>query len=119
MKSKIINMAEKIKDAEDRLLETLFASPPVADDGFSARLVRKLKRRLWLRRLVLPAAVTVGGAIAFKPLAGLVAALSGLSVLIPQDIVAATAGAIPHAQTIAFGAVLLAACLLGMRLLEE
>ncbi len=119
MKSKIINMAERIKDAEDKLLETLFASSPVADDGFSARVVRKLRRRQWLRRLILPTAAAIGGTIAFKPLAGLIATLSSLSALIPQDAVIATTGIIPHMQTVTLGVLLLAVCLLGMRLLEE
>ena len=69
MKSKIINMAEKIKDAEDRLLESLFESPPLADDGFSTGIVRKINRQMWFRRLTLPFAAVIGGVIAFKPLA--------------------------------------------------
>ena len=54
MISKIINMADKIKDAEDRLLESMFESPPLADDGFSVEIVRKVNRKLWFRRLTLP-----------------------------------------------------------------
>ncbi len=119
MTSKIINMAERIKDAEDRLLESMFESVPVADDGFSISIVRKLRRRLWLRRLTLPIAAAVGALFAVKPLAGLVTTLAGLSVLVPQNIVSATLNLIPQAQTIALGAVLLAVCLLGLRALEE
>lgn len=119
MKSKIINMAEKIKDAEDRMLEALFATPPVADDGFSNRIVRKLRRRLWVRRLTLPVAGLIGGAIAFKPLAGLVSLLANLSALVPGELVSATANSIPQVQIIVLGAILLLACLLGMRFLED
>ena len=50
-------MAEKLKDAEDRLLESLFASEPIADDGFSRRVVTRIRRRIWVRRLALPVEV--------------------------------------------------------------
>jgi len=117
--SKIINMAEKIKDAEDRLLESLFESPPLADDGFSARIVSRVNRQLWFRRLTLPVAVVIGGAVAFKPLAGLVTALANLSTLIPQDLVSGATSSIPQFQTIVLGAVLLAVGLVSMRLLAD
>ncbi len=119
MISKIINMAERIKDAEDRLLESMFESPPLADDDFSVRIVRKINRRLWLRRLTLPTAAVIGGAIAFKPLVGLVTALANLSTLIPADTVSMATSSIPQLQTVVLGAVLLAVGLLGMRMLED
>ena len=119
MKSKIINMAEKIKDAEDRMLEALFASSPVADEGFSNRIVRKLQRRLWVRRLTLPVAGIIGGAIAFKPLAGLVSLLANLSALLPKELVSVSADSVPQVQVVVLGAILLLACLLGMRFLED
>ena len=119
MTSKIINMAEKIKDAEDRLLESLFDSQVVADDGFSAGIVNRINRRLWLRRLTLPVAAVIGGAIAFKPLTGLVMTLSNLSSLIPQDIVSGATSSIPQFQTIVLGAILLAVGLVSMRMLED
>jgi len=112
-------MAERIKDAEDRLLESMFESVPVGDDGFSAKVVRKISRRLWLRRLILPVAAAIGALFAVKPLAGLVKALAGLSVLIPQDMVSTTTSMFPQAQTIVLGALLLAVCLLGLRTLED
>jgi hypothetical protein len=119
LKSKIINMAEKIKDAEDRLLESLFESPPLADDGFSAGIVGKINRQLWLRRLTLPVAAVIGGVVAFKPLAGVVTTLANFSSLIPEDLVSGAASSIPQFQTIVLGAVLLLAGLVGMRMLED
>lgn len=119
MTSKIINMADKIKDAEDRLLEAMFNSKPLADDGFSTRVVRKVNRQIWFRRLMLPVAAIIGGAIAFKPLAGLVAALANLSSLIPEDLVSGAASSIPQFQTVVLGAILLAVGLLSMHFLEE
>ena len=112
-------MAERMKDAEDRLLESLFASSPVADDGFSVRVVRKVNRRLWLRRLTLPLAVVIGGAIAFKPLSGLFAALANLSVLIPEDAINSATSSIPQLQIIVMGGVLLAVGLMGTKMLER
>jgi len=112
-------MAEKIKDAEDRLLESMFDSEPVADDGFSVGVVRKINRRLWFRRLTLPVAAMIGGVIAFKPLAGLVAMLANLSALIPQEAVNAATSSIPQFQTIVMGAILLVVGLLSLRMLEE
>ncbi|MCJ7592444.1 MAG: hypothetical protein MUO51_13925 [Woeseiaceae bacterium] len=112
-------MAERIKDAEDRLLESMFASPPLADDGFSVRVVRKINRRLWLRRLTLPIATIIGGFIAFKPLSGLVAVLSSLSSLIPTDTINMATSSIPQFQTVVLGAILLAVCLLSTRLLDN
>ena len=65
-------MAEKIKDAEDRMLESLFADGALADDGFSQAVVRRIRRQMWIRRLALPIAILVGGAIALEPLMQLV-----------------------------------------------
>ncbi len=119
MRSKIINMAERMKDAEDRLLESMFESAPVADDGFSGQVVRKIRRQLWVRRLALPTAAAIGGAIAFKPLAGLITIAANLVTLIPQDTVAAATGSIPQIQLVVLGAMLLGAGLLGIRLIED
>ena len=119
MTSKIINMAERIKDAEDRFLESMFDSAPIADDGFSTAIVRKIRRRLWLRRLALPVAAMIGGAIAIKPLAGLVTAAVRLSSLLPQELLTATFSLVPQAPMIVLGAMLLAACLLGLRALDD
>jgi len=117
--SKIIIMAERIKDEEDRLLESMFASPPVADDGFSIRVVRRVSRRVWLRRLALPVAAIIGGIIAIKPLSGLVAALLSLSSLIPSDTISMASNSIPQFQTVVLGAILLAVGLLSTRFLED
>ena len=119
MTSKIINMVEKIKDAEDRLLEAMFDSKPVADDGFTARVVQKVNRQIWFRRLTLPIAAIIGGAIAFKPLTGVATALANLSSLLPQDLVSGAASSIPQFQTVVLGAIFLAVGLLSVRFLEE
>ena len=119
MTSKIINMAEHIKDDEDRMLEQMFASPPIADDGFSAKVVKKVRRRNWIRRLTLPIATLIGASIAFKPLTGLVTTLAGFVQLIPQDMLDASATIIPRLPMLVLGAMLLATCMVGLRALED
>ncbi len=129
MTSKIINMAEKLRDAEDRMLESLFASEPIADDGFSQRVVRRIRRRIWIRRLALPVAMVVGGAIAIKPASQILVAASKLLTVVPQDVVVKPAEWLPQVQGIAisgslvqmaiYGTVLLGVGLLGARALTD
>ncbi len=64
-------MAEKMQDAEDRLLESMFQSESVADNGFSDRVLRRIRRQIWVRRLALPVAMVAGAAIALEPAARL------------------------------------------------
>ena len=112
-------MAERIKDEQDRMLEAMFASEPIADDGFSRQVVRKVRRRIWLRRLTLPVATVVGALVAFKPLTELVTVVAGLVQMIPQDVVDTSAVVIPQLPMLVLGAMLLGACMLGVRMLEE
>jgi hypothetical protein len=112
-------MAEHIKDDEDRMLEQMFASPPLADDGFSVRVVRKVRRRIWVRRLTLPIATLIGAVISFKPLTSLVTTLAGFAQLIPQDILNVSSAIIPQAPTLVLGGLLLAVCMAGLRALED
>lgn len=87
-------MAEKIQDAEDRLLDEMFQVNAIADDGFSDRVVRKIRRQMWVRRLALPIAMVVGAAIAVKPATQLLGigaqVLDSLAVdsVLPQTVIA-------------------------------
>jgi hypothetical protein len=127
--SKIINMAEKLKDAEDRLLESMFAAQPIADDGFSHRVVTRIRRRIWLRRLALPVAMLIGGAIAIKPASELVIAASKLLAVVPQGLIEAPVSWLPEVQgaaigaplvqTVVFGVVLLALGIFGSRIILD
>ena len=119
MTSKIINMADRIKDEQDRLLESMFASEPIADDGFTVNVVKKLRRRIWLRRLTLPVATLIGALVSFKPLTELVTVLIGLAQLIPQDVVDTSALALPQLPMLVLGGMLLATCMIGLRFLED
>ena len=119
MTSKIIIMAEKLKDAEDRMLGAMFQAEPIADDGFSKRVVTRIRRRLWMRRLALPIAMFVGGSIAIKPLAQLSVAAAKLLTVIPMEFLEMPVAWIPQPQYVVLGAMLLAAAMLGVRMLEE
>ena len=66
-------------DKDDIFLRELFASPQIVDDGFSQRIVWKIRRQLWLERLTLPAAVIVGALFSVKPMAQLAEMLFRLS----------------------------------------
>ncbi|NIL94813.1 MAG: hypothetical protein GTO71_10360 [Woeseiaceae bacterium] len=122
-------MAEKLRDAEDRWLESMFAAEPIADDGFSRRVVGRIRRRIWIRRLALPVAMLVGGVIALKPASQLLLAVSKLLTVVPQDVVVAPAEWLPQMQGVAisgsimqtaiYGAVLLGVGLLGAKMLTE
>jgi hypothetical protein len=112
-------MAERIRDTEDRLLESMFESAPIADDGFSAKIVQRVNRKLWIRRFTLPAAAVIGGVIAFKPLTGLLAVIANLSAFIPTDAMNVATTSIPQLQIVVLGAILLGAAMLGVRMLED
>lgn len=119
MTSKIINMAERMKDAEDRQLESMFDLTPIADDGFSGKIVRKLNRSLWIRRLTLPIAAAIGGAIALKSLSGLVPIATNIATRFSMDAVVIASNTIPPFPLVLLGAVFLIAGLLGAQLIED
>ncbi len=113
-------MADKIKDAEDRFLESLLQAELIADAGFSDRIVGRIRRRLWLRRLSLPVAAAIGASVAVPPMASLVSALYGfLSTAIPSELSVVPTEMLPSLPMIVLGGMLLAAAMLGLRLLEE
>ena len=122
MRSKIINMAERLKDSEDRALEALFRSEPVPDDGFSASVVSRVRRRLWVQRFTLPAALLVGALIAAKPLLQLGSLLPRLLAHMPKDMTSTIVSPIEgmfQGTTILLGIMLLGAILMIARMLEE
>ena len=122
MTSKIINMAERLKDSEDLKLEALFRSETVLDDGFSARVVSRVRRRMWVRRLSLPTAFAIGAIIAAKPLAQLASLVPKFVSIVPQNVMNVfdlQLGGMFQGTTITLGIMLLAAMLMIGRMLEE
>lgn len=118
MTSKIINMVDRTKDAEDRLLESIFAAEPIADDGFSNRIVRRIRRQIWIRRLALPTAMLVGGVIAIKPALHLVTAGSRLLSAVPPELLTTPAGWVPQLPVMLLGGALLVIGMLGTRMID-
>ena len=112
-------MVDKLKDNEDKLLESLFRSDPVLDNGFSLKVVSEIKRRIWIRRLTLPAAFVVGAAIAVKPLSQLAVTFSKLLTLIPTNFGGLSLGNFPQISTVLLGGLLLATMMMVGKMLEE
>lgn len=67
------------------LFETL--TPPLEDEGFSAIVLRRIRRRVWLRRAVLGTAVVAGGVLALGPLSELSILISGVPVLLADGLI--------------------------------
>lgn len=65
--STIINLGDYRMDDEDRRLRELFAHTTVPDDGFSGRVIKRIRRKHRLRRLLLPLALLTGGVFAARP----------------------------------------------------
>jgi len=112
-------MADKIKDAEDKFLESLFGAETIADDGFSERIVVKIRRRQWLQRLTLPIAAAIGAAIAFKPAVAVFSIATRLLVAVPNEMVVSATSWLPSLQMVVTGGMLLAVAMFGLRMLED
>ncbi len=115
-------MAERLKDSEDLKLEALFRSEPVSDDGFSASIVSRVRRRMWVQRLSLPIAFVIGAIIAAKPLmqlAGLVPKVFGIVPQALANIFDLQLEGMFQGTTIVLGIMLLAAMLMVGRMLED
>ena len=112
-------MADRLKDSEDKLLETLFGSEPVPDNGFSASVMKRLNRRLWVRRLTLPIAFIIGAAIALKPLSELVVTFSKLLAVVPSNIGGFSLDAVPQSSTIFLGGLLALGFVMVAKMLED
>jgi len=112
-------MVDRLKDNEDKLLESLFRSDPVPDNGFSLKIISEIKRRIWIRRLTLPAAFVVGAAIALKPLSQLAVTFSKLLTLIPTNVGSLSLDNFPQISTVILGGLLLVGMMMVTKMLEE
>ena len=119
MTSKIINMAERMKDEQDRLLESMLESAPIVDNGFSRQIVRRIRHKLWIRRITLPVAVLLGGLVAFQPVVALVRGLYQVLSSMPGDLVPSLAGSLPSLQLIVTGALILFVVMFSLNMLED
>jgi hypothetical protein len=112
-------MADRLKDNEDLALEALFRAEPIADAGFSDRVVSTLRRRIWTRRVTLPVAVFLGSAVAAKPASMLLASLGESLSNVPGVASALPLSSLPSPYTLVAGGMLLAVALFGLNMLEE
>jgi len=118
-------MAERLQDEADRKLESLFRSEPVRDDGFSVNVVKRVRRKMWIQRLAMPVAITIGAVIAAKPLVQLATAIPNLLTAMPSsvgsvaNIEGISLGSLPQTSTIILGLVLLGVIMMASQLLEE
>lgn len=115
-------MADRLRDEEDKKLESLFRSDSISDDGFSGRVVSRVRRRMWVRRLSLPIAFVIAIAIGTKPLLQLAEIIPGLLRSIPVEAVGIDRlpiGGLPQMSTIIMGAALLATVMMIGRMLED
>jgi len=108
-----------MKDKDELALEALFRSEPIADDGFSRRVMTRVRRRIWLQRLTLPVAALIGGAIAFQPLVQLIAALGGVLGNMPVESLAMSPDSVPQLSTFILGACFVVAALFFLPALED
>lgn len=112
-------MAERLKDKEDVRLEALFRAEPIEDDGFSERVVARIRRGIWIRRWTLPLAVLVGGLIAAKPAAQLLLAMAEILTVLPEDVRTIQLDSLPQVTTFIFGGMLVGLIALFVKGLEE
>lgn len=126
---------------DTRLVELFQAlNPPLDDAGFTASVLRRVNRRLWLRRIVLGTTAAIGGALALGPILELARWLSlafldadllaldpvfGLATWLSRDLVAALQWdapawlAQPRSQALLLATLLVVIVPGALRLLEE
>ena len=79
-------MVDRIKDKEELRLEALFRSDPLPDNDFSAKVMTRVRRQIWIRRLTMPIALVLGGLIAFKPATEVVSSMSKIMSVLPASL---------------------------------
>ena len=112
-------MAERLKDKEDARLEALFRSEPIEDNGFSERVVSRVRRGIWIRRWTLPLAALIGGLIAAKPAAQLLLGITDVLAVLPADIRGVDLDSLPQVTTFILGGTLVGFIALFVNGLEE
>lgn len=112
-------MAERTADALDRMLESVMRQDAIADNGFSERVVARIRRRIWVNRLALPVAVVIGCAVALKPALQLVSALLPLVNALPDDLLGAPLRFLPQLQLIVLGGMVCGILVTLYSMLEE
>ena len=79
-------MVDRLKDKEELRLEAMFKSDPLPDLGFSKKVMRRVRRQMWIRRLTMPIALLIGGSIAIKPASELVITMTKVFNVLPSNL---------------------------------
>ena len=112
-------MVEKLQDAEDRLFTALLRADEIGDEGFSNRVVARIRRDIWLRRLALPVAMLLGGAIALRSLFQLGSVFSVLNESLHVDAIALPATMVAQLPMILTVGCLMLIAIVTFKLSEE
>jgi hypothetical protein len=119
MINKIIRLADRMKDDEDLKLEALFRTDAVNDEGFSDRVMRRIRWQIRVRRFALPIAVLIGGAIAAKPAMEILLVASRLITVIPAELRSLPLESLPQIPTVVAGLAVAAVAAMFLRALEQ
>lgn len=112
-------MADRLRDGEDEKLEALFRAEPIADDGFSERVMSRIRRDLFIRRWTLPAAMLIGGLIAAKPAGQMLLAMAEVLAALPVGIELLPLDSLPQAAVFILGGAAVGVLALFINGLEE
>ena len=112
-------MADYVKDSEDEALEALFRSEPIVDDGFSRRVVARVRRRIWVRRLAVPVATVVGAAIAVPAIRDVAGVMADLGGLLPLEWLPLQAASLPQASAVLMAAAVAMAGMFALPTLDD
>lgn len=118
---KIISMDKFKADDTDRKLRAMFSDAPLADDGFSEKIMQRLRRDERRRQLLVTTAVVVGGLFATGPLLQLFQNLGPFIVRMDSSLTDAAAplAAVQTGIALPLIGALLLGVLAAVRLLEE
>lgn len=119
MVTKIIKLADRMKDEDDLKLEALFRSAAVDDDGFSDRVMKRIRWRMRVRRYAVPLAILVGGIIAAKPAMDLLTVATRLITALPEDLRSLPLESLPQMPAVLGGLAIAAAAGMFFRLPEH
>ena len=119
-------MVDRIKNKEELRLEAMFRSDPLPDIDFSAKVMTRVRRQIWTRRLIMPVAILLGGLIAFKPASELLITLSKVMNVLPasltnisMDIPSIPVESLPQVSTYLIGGLMILVTLFFVRVLED
>ena len=119
-------MVDRIKDKEELRLEAMFRSDPLPDIDFSSKVMIRVRRQIWIRRLAMPVAIFLGGLIAFKPASELLITLSKVLNVLPAsltnvsvDLPSIPVESLAQLSTYLMGALMIFVALFFVRVLED